>query len=67
MILFRYFIIFAWFCAPLAAHAARPMVTDDARLTKAGSCQVEAWVKAYSGGHESVSYTHLTLPTICSV
>ena len=40
MILFRYFIIFAWFCAPLAAHAARPMVTDDARLTKAGTEQI---------------------------
>lgn len=34
------------------ANAARPMVTDDARLTKAGSCQVESWAKAYSGGNE---------------
>ena len=50
MILFRYFIILSLFCAPLAAHAARPMVTDDARLTKDGSCQVETWIKAYSGG-----------------
>ena len=52
MILFRYFIILSLFCAPLAGHAARPMVTDDARLTKGGSCQVETWIKAYSGGHE---------------
>ncbi|MEO7727990.1 MAG: hypothetical protein ABIS45_12110 [Burkholderiales bacterium] len=25
------------------AHAARPMVTDDARLVDAGACQLEAW------------------------
>ena len=52
MILFRYFIILSLSCAPLSAHAARPMVTDDARLTKDGRCQVETWIKAYSGGHE---------------
>ncbi len=52
MILFCYFIIFCLLCSPLATYAARPMVTDDARLTKGGSCQVETWVKAYSGGHE---------------
>lgn len=27
------------------AIAARPMVTDDARLTKGGSCQLESWVR----------------------
>lgn len=26
------------------AHAARPMITDDARLVDAGACQVESWV-----------------------
>ncbi len=52
MILFRYFIILCLLCSPLATHAARPMVTDDARLTKAGSCQLETWVKAHSGGNE---------------
>ncbi len=36
----------------LSAFAARPMVTDDARLTKTGSCQLESWVKSYSGGNE---------------
>lgn len=36
----------------MSAYAARPMVTDDARLTKGGSCQVESWAKTYSGGHE---------------
>jgi hypothetical protein len=29
----------------LAAHAARPMVTDDARIVDAKSCQVESWIK----------------------
>lgn len=28
-----------------ASHAARPMVTDDARLTDDGACQVESWVR----------------------
>ncbi len=27
------------------AHAARPMITDDARLVDAKSCQVESWAK----------------------
>ena len=27
----------------LQAEAARPMITDDARLTDAGACQVESW------------------------
>ncbi len=29
------------------AWSARPFVTDDARLTTAGSCQLESWVRAY--------------------
>ena len=37
---------------PTTAMAARPMVTDDARLTMSGSCQVESWAKVYSGGRE---------------
>lgn len=32
---------------PGAAHAARPFVTDDARLTTAGSCQFESWSRIY--------------------
>lgn len=28
-----------------AAEAARPMVTDDARIVDAGACQVESWIK----------------------
>jgi len=34
------------------AFAARPFVTDDARLTTAGSCQVEAWTRVYQHSHE---------------
>lgn len=34
------------------AIAARPMVTDDARLTKGGSCQLESWVRVNSNGSE---------------
>lgn len=34
------------------AHAARPFVTDDARLTTAGSCQLESWMRVYRHGEE---------------
>lgn len=34
------------------AIAARPMVTDDARLTKGGSCQLESWFRANSNSSE---------------
>lgn len=37
---------------PLSADAARPLVTDDARLTNAHSCQLESWMRAYEGGRE---------------
>lgn len=37
----------------LPAWAARPFVTDDARLTTAGSCQLETWTRQY---HESSEY-----------
>jgi hypothetical protein len=36
-------------------HAARPYVTDDARITPSGGCQVEAWVhshRRHRGGSE---------------
>jgi hypothetical protein len=35
--------------APRAAHAARPMITDDARLVDAKACQVESWVRVNRG------------------
>lgn len=37
---------------PIAANAARPFVTDDARLTTAGSCQLESWMRIYPGSKE---------------
>lgn len=35
-----------------AAHAARPMITDDARLTDGGACQVETWAHLHGSQHE---------------
>lgn len=37
----------------LPAWAARPFVTDDARLTTAGSCQLESWVRVYPQSRET--------------
>jgi hypothetical protein len=34
------------------AWAARPFVTDDARLTTAGSCQLESWMRVYPESSE---------------
>lgn len=36
----------------MGAWAARPFVTDDARLTTAGSCQLETWMRSYPGSRE---------------
>lgn len=36
----------------IPAWAARPFVTDDARLTTAGSCQLESWTRTYPGSRE---------------
>lgn len=36
----------------LPVLAARPFVTDDARLTTAGSCQLESWVRVYPESRE---------------
>jgi hypothetical protein len=35
-----------------AVWAARPFVTDDARLTTAGSCQLESWTRLYPNSTE---------------
>ena len=44
------------FCLALlisaSSFAARPFMTDDARLTTAGSCQVESWVRIYKDSNE---------------
>lgn len=34
------------------AHAARPMITDDARLTDTGACQVESWMHIHRSNRE---------------
>ena len=35
-----------------SAWSARPFVTDDARLTTAGSCQLETWTRMYRDSAE---------------
>lgn len=35
-----------------AAYAARPMITDDARIVDAKSCQVESWTRINRGSRE---------------
>jgi hypothetical protein len=35
-----------------SAFAARPFMTDDARLTTAESCQLESWTRNYKNSHE---------------
>jgi hypothetical protein len=42
----------ALLCATAISHAARPMITDDARLTDAGACQVESWAHLHKDNHE---------------
>lgn len=39
--------------AAASVWGARPFVTDDARLTTEGSCQVEAWVRSYPKSTET--------------
>lgn len=36
----------------MPALAARPFVTDDARLTASGSCQLESWMRTYTDSRE---------------
>lgn len=38
--------------ATQAAWSARPFVTDDARMTTAGSCQLESWTRVYRNSTE---------------
>ncbi|UCV27855.1 hypothetical protein [Ferribacterium limneticum] len=45
-------LLFILLAAIPAAHAARPMITDDARLTDAGACQVESWVHLHGKQRE---------------
>lgn len=43
---------FLFFACSYPAWAARPFVTDDARLTTEGSCQLESWTRAYPDSQE---------------
>lgn len=38
---------------PVVGHAARPFITDDARLTNPGMCQLESWRRMDPSAHES--------------
>lgn len=40
------------FLIPSFALATRPFVTDDARLTTGGSCQMESWMRIYPDSNE---------------
>lgn len=39
-------------CCHTSLMAARPFVTDDARLTNEGQCQLESWTRKYKTGTE---------------
>lgn len=45
-------VAFLVLCLATDAHSARPMITDDARLTDAHACQVETWRRANRGSRE---------------
>ncbi len=49
----KFVIFLAGLLLAAQAWAARPFVTDDARLTTAGSCQLESWTRLYEGSRES--------------
>lgn len=45
-------VVLAGICIAAPVWAARPFVTDDARLTTAHSCQLESWTRIYRNSHE---------------
>lgn len=45
-------LLLAWPGAFTLSRAARPMVTDDARLVDPGACQLEAWQRVNHGSRE---------------
>lgn len=51
--IFLYISLLSALWLPHHADAARPLVTDDARLTNAHSCQLESWMRTYEGGREA--------------
>lgn len=48
----RHLVAFLSLFISVSAFAARPFMTDDARLTTAGSCQLESWTRTYKNSHE---------------
>lgn len=50
--LFALMVLSAVLAAAAPAMAARPFMTDDARLTTEGSCQLESWTRHYSDRNE---------------
>lgn len=47
-----FLVVLGWLLAAAPAGAARPMVTDDARVVDPRSCQLEAWWRGQRGGSE---------------
>lgn len=43
--LFRCAAVASVFCSAASTYAARPMITDDARIVDDKSCQVESWIR----------------------
>jgi hypothetical protein len=48
----RYLFISLSLLISTQAYAARPFMTDDARLTTEGSCQLESWARVYKNSAE---------------
>lgn len=48
----RKIFLFLFFLTCIKAYAARPFVTDDARLTTPKSCQLESWSRTYKNSTE---------------
>lgn len=48
----RLLLLLTTLCCAAPIQAARPLITDDARTVDPYACQVEAWVKQRSDGHE---------------
>lgn len=62
MLLRRVFVLLV-LLGPTVVQAARPMITDDARLVDAKTCQVESWVKDNRPKGQQVSTEFWALPS----
>jgi len=49
----KWIVIALWHLCIPNAQAARPFVTDDARLTNEDSCQLESWARHYQHSDEA--------------